>query len=231
MRFKIYYLFLLGLLMGACKKDNYPAPSCTFNGRIVYNGEAIGVSQQDVYFELWEPGWDKRIPINVNVNQDGSFSSMLFPAQYKLIIPASQGPWKTKEDGTTHSDTIQVNITGNQSLDIEVLPYYMIRTPKLQFANGKVSASCKLEQIIKDGNARGIDQVVLYLNKTQFVDKKNNIKTAEINGGDIADINNITLTADVPSMTPTQNYVFARIGLKISGVEDMIFSPVEKIQL
>jgi hypothetical protein len=231
MRYKIYYLLLLGALMGACKKDNYPSPSATFSGRIVYNGEAIGVSQQDVYFELWEPGWDKKLPINVSVNQDGSFSSMLFPATYKLIIPAAQGPFRSKEDGSTHSDTIQVNVTGNQSLDIEVLPYYMIRTPKFQLANGKVSATCKLEQILTGTDGKSIEQVVLYLNKTQFVDKKNNIKDAAINGGDITDLNNVSVSADVPSITPTQSYVFARLGVKISGVEDMIFTPVEKIQL
>jgi hypothetical protein len=32
-------------------------------------------------------------------------------------------------------------------------------------------------------------------------------------------------------MKPTQNYVFARIGVKIAGVEDLIFSPVQKVQL
>jgi hypothetical protein len=39
------------------------------------------------------------------------------------------------------------------------------------------------------------------------------------------------LKATVPAITPTQNYVFARIGLKVTGVEDMIFSPVVKINL
>jgi hypothetical protein len=33
----------------------------------------------------------------------------------------------------------------------------------------------------------------------------------------------------VQAISPTQAYVFARIGLKIAGVEDRIFSPVEKI--
>ncbi|GEP89832.1 Protein of unknown function [Chitinophaga terrae (ex Kim and Jung 2007)] len=231
MRIKSYYLLLLVILVGACKKDNYPAPSCTFNGRIVYNGEAIGVSQQDVYFELWEPGWATKVPINVAVNQDGSFSSLLFPAAYKLVIPASQGPFKSKQDGTTHTDTIQVNITGNQTMDIEVLPYYMIRTPKFTAAGKKITATCKLEQILKGTDARDVEQVVLYLAKTQFADKKNNIRDAVVNGGDITDPNNISLQADVPDIVPAQNYVYARIGVKISGVEDMIFTPVEKVQL
>jgi hypothetical protein len=43
--------------------------------------------------------------------------------------------------------------------------------------------------------------------------------------------NTITLKTTVPAITPTQNYVFARIGLKIAGVEDMIFTPVVKVNL
>jgi hypothetical protein len=33
----------------------------------------------------------------------------------------------------------------------------------------------------------------------------------------------------IPEITPTQNYVFARLGIKIAGVEDRIYSPVTKI--
>jgi hypothetical protein len=35
----------------------------------------------------------------------------------------------------------------------------------------------------------------------------------------------------VPAIVPTQNYVYARVGVKIAGVEDMIFSPVVKVTL
>jgi hypothetical protein len=33
----------------------------------------------------------------------------------------------------------------------------------------------------------------------------------------------------IPTIVPTQNYVFARVGIKIAGVEDRIFSPVQKL--
>ena len=49
-------------------------------------------------------------------------------------------------------------------------------------------------------------------------------------GSAITDPNNISLTVAVPSITPTQNYVFARIGVKIAGVEDLLFSALKKIQ-
>ncbi|HEX2536422.1 MAG TPA: DUF3823 domain-containing protein, partial [Chitinophagaceae bacterium] len=86
-------------------------------------------------------------------------------------------------------------------------------------------------KIITDGNARDVEQVGLYINKTQFVSSRNEEKIREttMGGGSITDMNNIMLEVDVPSMTPTQNYVFARIGVKIAGVEDRLFSPVVKI--
>ena len=184
-----------------------------------------------MFFELWESGWGKLTPINVAVGQDGTFSSLLFNAGYKLVIPSAQGPFMSKPDAATHNDTIMLDLHGSQALDIEVLPYYMVRTPAFSAAGRKVTATCKLEQIIKDANAKGVERVYLYVNKTQFVDGRLNIAASSIAGGDIADLSNVSLQVDVPDIVPTQNYIFARIGLKISGVEDMIFSPVGKIEL
>ena len=231
MRIKFHYILLAGLMFASCEKDNYAPPSDAFTGRIVYNGEPINVSQGDVFFELWESGWGKLTPINVAVGQDGTFSSLLFNAGYKLVIPSAQGPFMSKPDAATHNDTIMLDLHGSQALDIEVLPYYMVRTPAFSAAGRKVTAMCKLEQIIKDANAKGVERVYLYVNKTQFVDGRLNIAASSIAGGDIADLSNVSLQVDVPDIVPTQNYIFARIGLKISGVEDMIFSPVEKIEL
>jgi hypothetical protein len=71
--------------------------------------------------------------------------------------------------------------------------------------------------------------VSLYINKTQFVSGGDNIAATDLGGGAITDPNSISLNVTIPAITPTQNYVFARIGVKIAGVEDMIFSPVQKI--
>ncbi|HWV67550.1 DUF3823 domain-containing protein [Chitinophaga sp.] len=233
MRTKIQYavLIALGIFSASCKKDNYKAPSSTFNGRLVYQGEPINVSYNDVYFELWESGWGTRTPINVSVSQDGSFSALLFNAAYKLVIPSSQGPFISIPDKTTNTDTIPLTISGNLRQDIEVMPYYMIRSPKFTAAAKKLTATFSAEKIIKDVNARDIDRVFLYVSKTQFVDNRNSIKTAELAGADITDPANISLQLDIPDLQPAQATVFARIGLKIAGVEDLLFSPVQEITL
>lgn len=96
-------------------------------------------------------------------------------------------------------------------------------------AGGKVTATFKAEKIITGVDAKDIESVTLYINKTQFVSGGTNIGTADMNGSAITNPGNISLNVTIPSISPTQNYVFARIGLKIVGVEDRIFSPIQKL--
>jgi hypothetical protein len=125
-----------------------------------------------------------------------------------------------------------VNIKGNTVLDIEVEPYYMVRAPQFAHAGGKVNGTFKIEPIITDApRAKNIEKAVLFINKTIIVSNDNNVGRTEINGAAITDLNNINLEVTVPTLIPTQNYIFARIGVKAVGVEDWIFSPVQKIQL
>jgi hypothetical protein len=233
---KIIYLALCVAVL-SCKKDNYDSPSVTLQGRITYQGEAINVSSKDVTFELWEPGWGKNGAITVNINEDGSYSTLLFNGNYKLIIPPSQGPFRSVLNNETNSDTVRLQLNGNRTMDIEVMPYYMVRTPQFLLTGTAVGATCKLEKIITDANAKDIENVFLYLNQTAFVDGTNYIARSSIAGSDIADPDHISLNVEVPASTSAngstgdQNYIYARIGVKISGVEDLLFSPVEKINL
>lgn len=214
----------------SCKKDNYDAPSITLNGRLVYNGVPINVEFGQVNLELWQPGFGKNAAIGVAVAQDGSYSSLLFNGDYKLTISTGQGPfiWKTTSIGTP--DSIPVTIRGNQTLDVEVTPYYMIRDAQINFAPGMINSTFKVEKIINDVNAKDIERVTLYVNRTQFVSGANNDSKADLTITGTTNWNNVSLSTSLPTISPIQNYVFARIGVKISGVEDLIFSPTERIQ-
>lgn len=231
---KIRLIIILGVIssvLASCGYDNYDEPTSMLEGKLVYNGEAINVSYNDVTFQLWEPGWQTKAQINVSVDQDGSYSAMLFNATYKLIIPSNQGPFRSKTNAETSSDTILVKLDGSKVMDIEVEPYYMIRTPQFAVAGREVTGTFNVEKIITGTNAKNVERVNLYVNKTQFVDFRANVVSAELAGSAVVSGTTVTLKATVPAITPTQNYVFARIGLKIQGVEDMIFSPVVKVNL
>lgn len=220
------------ILFTACKKDNYDAPGSVFTGTITYQGDTINVGTQQVTFELWQAGFGKLTPINVNVDQAGTFSALLFNGQYKLDFPSGQGPFMANHiDTKTGGDTLHVEVNGHTSLNIEVEPYYMIRNTAFSLSGRTITAACKLEQVITDANAKGIDDITLYISKTNFVDNNNNIASAGMAGGDIADMNAISLQVNVPDLVPAQDYIFARIGVKISNVEDRLFSKVVKIPL
>lgn len=226
-----YILFLLGFIgIASCKKDNYSPPSSTLQGRLIYNGDSIGVERNQVPYELYQYGFGKVGAIASTFAQNGTYSSLLFDGNYKFIIPNGQGPFMWKQTTSGAPDSLLITMSGNQNLDIQVTPYYMIRNPQITGSGTNVTATFKVEKIITDANAKDIDRVSLYINKTQFVSGGDNIAATDMSGSAITDMNNISLTVGIPTIVPTQNYVFARIGVKIAGVEDMLFSPVTRIQ-
>ena len=231
---KLQLIIILGVLSSflySCGLDNYDSPGSVLEGRLVYNGEPINVSYNDVTFQLWEPGWQKKAEINVAIDQDGSYSALLFNANYKLIIPSNQGPFRSKPNAESASDTILVNLSGNKILDIEVEPYYMIRNPIFTVVGRVVTGTFKADKIITGVNAKNIEEVAIYVNKTMFVDFRSNVVATTLAGSAITDLNTISLNTSVPTLVPTQTYVFVRIGLKIQGIEDRIFSPIIKVNL
>lgn len=236
MKIKIEYIILIAFctLALSCKKDNYDPPSSTLSGRIVYQGEPIGVETFQVPYELYQFGFGKVGAIASSFAQDGTFSALLFDGDYKLIIPNGQGPFIWKKTASGAPDSVAITLRGSQTIDLEVTPFYMIRTPQFTAVGAdSITATFKAEKIITDSAAaKNIERVSFYINKTQFVSGNGDQRIAfkDLSGSAIIDPNSITLGVKVPAIVPTQNYVFARIGIKIDGVEDMIFSPVQKVQ-
>jgi hypothetical protein len=218
-------------LLSACEKDNYTEPKSTLSGQIVYKGEPIGVEDNQVRLQLWQPGFGKLAAIEAPISQDGSYSAMLFDGNYKLVFPKGRGPFKTIVKDPAAKDTLFVNLSGNQKLDVEVTPYYMIRTPQFSGGESKVSVSLKLEKILTGAEGKDIERVSLYVNRTDFVSRATNVAVTDMPGADVKDLNAVNLTANVPTLSPAQQYVFARVGVKIKDVEDMVFSPVQKVNL
>lgn len=225
----ILAVLALGVVFASCSKDDYAEPKTLLTGNVVYQGQPIGVEYFQTRLQLWQPGFGKNGAITVSIDQDGSYSALLFDGDYKLVFPSNDGPWKTIIKDAAAKDTTFISLRGNQNLDVEVIPYYMFKTATISGGEKKVNATVALDRIITGVDAKDIERVSLYISKTMFVARANNIAATDMNGADIKDIGNINLSVDVPSITPTQNYVFARVGVKIDGVEDMLFSKVQQI--
>lgn len=148
-----------------------------------------------------------------------------------MIIREGQGPFLWGESVDNLKSEVLISVNGATEMDIEVLPFWIILNPDLSSGSGMVTGTFGLEQIIAGAHSKSIESVTLYLSKTIFANSETNVATSSISGGDIDDINSVSLSVKVPTLTPTQNYVFASIGIKIAGVEDMLFSEVKKVNL
>lgn len=230
MKTQLYLFLFSGLLFAtSCELDDFSEPDVFFTGHIVYQGEPIPVARNQVWFELWQPGFGLSAPIDVAIAQDGSYSSRLFSGDYQLVFVPGQGPFQTPDD------TIRLNLNGSETMELEVTPYYLIRTPQFSHAAGAISATCTVDQIISGADAKDVERVTLIINRTQFVDANSGGEgsLAQADAADITDLSRISMSVDIPDdpLKADQDYYFARIGVKIAGVEDMIYTQVTKVSL
>lgn len=171
MKIRFYYtiFFAVCTSFAACKKDNYAAPQSKLSGRLMYKGDSIGAEQSQVSYELYQYCFGEVGGINSTFGQDGTYSALLFDGAYKLTIPNGQGPFKWNQATPETPDSLSITLKGSQTPDLKVMPYYMIRNPKLTAAAGMVTDSFKIKKVVTDATAKDIEKVRLYLNKTQFV--------------------------------------------------------------
>lgn len=215
--------------LGSCEIDNYDEPEAMFTGQITYQGEPIRVETDEVRFQLWQSGFGKEGPLDVHVAQDGSFSALFFSGDYRLDFIDGQGPFRANIVNEQQGDTIYVSLNGDTTMDLEVTPYYMIRNAEFTNSGSTVQASANLEQIITGEDGRTVERVTLYLNDSQFVSENSDENIARTDA-DLTDPTSIDVSLDIPA-DYNNDYIFARIGVKIAGVEDMLYSRVEKFDL
>ena len=161
-------VILSALAMTSCMKDNYDAPTSIIKGRVIYQGEALQLrGNEAVKLQLYQRGYQKHDPVDVFVNQDGEFSVCIFDGQYQLITKAGHGPWNNEG-----RDTIEINLSGAVTQDVQVTPYYLVEDAKITLNGNKVDASCRVNKIA----GHGIDRMILLLSTTQYMsDAEHNV--------------------------------------------------------
>lgn len=232
MKIKFHYIIILAAMLAgsSCSKlDNIKPPSITLKGQLMYKGTPIGVEYNQVPFRLYQTGYGGNSPITGTFDQDGNYSVLTFNGNYKFTIPGGQGPFQWKELPSGGRDTVAIALSGDQTVNIEVTPYYMITNSAITASGNNVAAKFGIQKIITDATAKNIQTVSLFVNKTQFVSAADHAAEVDLDGSAITDMSNISLSVAKPTFAITQNYVYARVGIRIAGVEDMIFSPLVKV--
>lgn len=213
--------FVAGL--SGCEKDNRTEPKSVLKGRVVFEGQPVGVRSNGVQLELWQRGYQLFTKIPVHINQDGTFSASLFDGNYKLVRLRGNGPW------TDNTDSIDVELRGSKEIDVPVNPYFVFKNEVYTKGEGKVSATFNVQQV---ATGRTIERVNLYIGTTTIVDPNNNIANAQEVAANLTDLSKpVTLTANIPANLASRTYVYARIGVKTSGVGEMLFGMPQKIMM
>ncbi|SDF16208.1 Protein of unknown function [Dyadobacter soli] len=216
---------LLALVVGlsGCEKDNRTEPKSVLKGRVVFDGQPVGVRSNGVQLELWQRGYQLFTKIAVHINQDGTFSASLFDGNYKLVRLRGNGPW------TDNTDSIDVELRGSKEIDVPVNPYFVLKNDVYAKGEGKVSATFNVQQI---ATGRTIERVNLYIGTTTIVDPNNNVANAQEVAANLTDLSKpVTLTVNIPAAHASREYIYARVGVKTSGVGEMLFGTPQKIML
>ena len=147
--------------------DTHDPPDATLTGRLVYNGEPVGVRSNEVELELWQPGpefeLDTKIP--VYVAQEGTYSAAVHSGEYEINL--LDGPW------VSDPTRIPVTVSGETTLDIEVEPFYTIENASFTFdpnvgTTGGITATFNVNQV---NTSQPLEFVGVYIGGNYFVDR------------------------------------------------------------
>ncbi|WP_246853539.1 DUF3823 domain-containing protein [Rufibacter aurantiacus] len=226
MRIKAIFNLMLafGIMLSGCNEhDNFEPPKSTLTGRVVYNGQPLSLRSGGVQLELWQKGYAFREKIPVFVAQDGSYSATLFDGDYKLVLLRGNGPW------VDNSDSIDVQLRGSTNIDVPVQPYYVIENEQFQRNGNNVTVSLNVREVTP---GRQIERITYYLGKTTIVDAGDWAAVTDIWWPAPESLANVqTLTLGIPAALANKGYVYARVGIKMAGIEEMIYAPTQKIQI
>lgn len=219
LKYSIYALFAVLVLLTGCGLDNVDAPASKLMGKITYGGAPIGVrgSGEAIRLQAYQDGYELHNSFDIFVAQDGTFEATVFDGVYKVVCRDNNGPWLNSRD------TLTVNVSGTTACEYPVTPYYMIENETIALSGNTLNASCLVKKIVGD---KPIERVMLLLSKTSFVDDVSQIARKDWEKPEVGTLN---LSMDV-SGSQSENALFARIGVKIEGVGDALYSTIVRLK-
>jgi hypothetical protein len=208
--------------------DNYDEPASSLTGRVVYQGQPIGVRSGGVQLELWQPAYPLAVKIPVHIAQDGSFTASLFDGDYEINLLPGNGPWV--DDATR----IPLPVRKNGSVDIAVTPYYLVGNEQVRNDDGAIVATFRVQSI---HTTRLVEYVGLYVSTTGIVDRNNQVLRLERPRAQIPSFDAIEMRLTLPESIRVKpepgprTEVFVRLGVKTVGVAELVYSPVYRIAI
>jgi hypothetical protein len=223
MKHSIFFTLILLVVMSSCEKDDLKEPESMLTGRVVYQGQPIGVRSSGVQFEIWQRGYQLFTKIPLNIKQDGTFSAALFNGDYKIVRSVGAGPW------ADNIDTIDVKLNGTATVDVPVEPYFVLKNVSFEkVGTTSVKATFTLE---KNTTVKTLELARLYIGPNLILDQNNNSTNVQATAANITLGQPATLSVTIPASIANDAFIFARVGVKTNGVAELLYTQPQKIQL
>lgn len=207
-------------LMQGCGLDNYDEPEAQFSGRVTYQGEPLQLRHGSIKFDLEQDSYELGDKIEVAIAQEGTFAARIFPGEYRFVPRPGNGPW------TDDCQPVEFTIKGGKQLDFEVVPYYLLRNSNITLSGNTLNGVCSVKSI---AGGKAIEAMTLFVGKTRFVDDRGCRSVVTSNFEQPAEgVNNISV--NIKEIVDKYPVLYARIGLKIHGVDERIYTEIVKIK-
>ncbi len=207
-------------LMQGCGLDNYDEPEAQFSGRVTYQGEPLQLRHGSIKFDLEQDSYELGDKIEVAIAQEGTFAARIFPGEYRFVPRPGNGPW------TDDCQPVEFTIKGGKQLDFEVVPYYLLRNSNITLSGNTLNGVCSVKSI---AGGKAIEAMTLFVGKTRFVDDRGGRSVVTSNFEQPAEgVNNISV--NIKEIVDKYTVLYARIVLKIHGVDERIYTEIVKIK-
>ncbi|PXV66360.1 uncharacterized protein DUF3823 [Dysgonomonas alginatilytica] len=218
----LFIICICSLVFTGCGYDNYDEPESTLSGKIVYEGNPVGVRTNAVRLDIWQDGYAVKKSFTAYIAHDGTYSVTLFDGQYK-VVRRGGAPWEDQPN-----DTIIVNVKNKAVVDIPVKPYFIIKNESFQKGSGTITAKFTIDKILASAN---VAEVRLYLGKSILTDQNKNEKAVSATLSTITIGQEATLAAEIPANLVGQDYLFARVGVRSTVSSEFYYTQIQKISL
>lgn len=215
-------MLLATLCLSGCEYDNFDEPTSNLVGRVVYESEPVGVRTHGTKLQLWEDGHELRIPMDVHIAHDGTFSAVVFDGTYKLIRQGD-APWLPQP-----TDTMEVTVRGQAQVDFPVTPYFTIRNASVQKVGDNIEAQFTVDKIVESANLNAVN---LYLGRAILTDEGRHELKQEANVSSIQLGQETTLSAKIPDGLKDLEYIFVRIGVRSQSSNEFYYTQVQRLEL
>lgn len=233
--------FLAATALTSCEYDNYEAPSHTYAGQLVCDGENFPFDSNRTIFNFLQYGYGKVDGgTEMRITDEGQYRQLLFDADYKLTLVNKKLPFELPDfeslgDGLGY-DSIHYSVQSDIKQNFTVIPYYKISGLQARLEGENIVAGFTVAKTTGTSKpAPAIKKVYIYLSTGNIVNSWNKCQRSE----EVHAAGSAPFTISIPLsmyrekqyyINNFRTYAYYRVAVELEGIPDYyLFSTIGRI--